>query len=423
MTGRPDARPRVPWFVAFVARRMVWALITALIFVAILFVVLEVWVPYSWADIHSRGPVAAAELRELLGLNRPIPIRYGEFVLGLARGDLGTSFGGSPVTELLIGALPVTLTVFLVGTVLGWITGELLGRLGFWNRSAVSGSALSSLGIASAAVFPPFLVFVLVATLREPLLASRDAIGLPQDSLVLWRGALLGEEGALQPSDVWWVIALSLSAAVVAALVARAAARRVGLRLIEVMALPAALAGAGLGIWLSGLGPHALDLMYRADLTVTTGRGSPIMALIGVGLLTFGQVMLLMGAGMDAQRDEDYVLTGRAKGLADQVVRDRHVARNAIPPVLAGSFLTFPTVLAGMMIIEFELGGRVGTDPSLGRTHVEGLSSVLFAAIESQDIPVIMGILVVLGLVGVVFRVVLYVAIATLDPRRRGVRA
>lgn len=423
MTSRADARPRVPWFVAFLARRMVWALITVLIFVAILFVVLEVWVPYSWADIHSRGPVAAAELRELLGLNRPIPIRYGEFVLGLARGDLGTSFGGSPVTELLIGALPVTLTVFLVGTVLGWITGELLGRLGFWNRSAVSGSALSSLGIASAAVFPPFLVFVLVATLREPLLASRDAIGLPQDSLVLWRGALLGEEGALQPSDVWWVIALSLSAAVVAALVARAAARRVGLRLIEVMALPAALAGAGLGIWLSGLGPHALDLMYRADLTVTTGRGSPIMALIGVGLLTFGQVMLLMGAGMDAQRDEDYVLTGRAKGLADHVVRDRHVARNAIPPVLAGSFLTFPTVLAGMMIIEFELGGRVGTDPSLGRTHVEGLSSVLFAAIESQDIPVIMGILVVLGLVGVVFRVVLDVAIATLDPRRRGVRA
>ena len=423
MTSRADARPRVPWFVAFLARRMVWALITVLIFVAILFVVLEVWVPYSWADIHSRGPVAAAELRELLGLNRPIPIRYGEFVLGLARGDLGTSFGGSPVTELLIGALPVTLTVFLVGTVLGWITGELLGRLGFWNRSAVSGSALSSLGIASAAVFPPFLVFVLVATLREPLLASRDAIGLPQDSLVLWRGALLGEEGALQPSDVWWVIALSLSAAVVAALVARAAARRVGLRLIEVMALPAALAGAGLGIWLSGLGPHALDLMYRADLTVTTGRGSPIMALIGVGLLTFGQVMLLMGAGMDAQRDEDYVLTGRAKGLADHVVRDRHVARNAIPPVLAGSFLTFPTVLAGMMIIEFELGGRVGTDPSFGRTHVEGLSSVLFAAIESQDIPVIMGILVVLGLVGVVFRVVLDVAIATLDPRRRGVRA
>jgi len=412
MISRPGDRPRVPWFVAFLARRLVWALITTLIFVAILFVVLEVWVPYSWADIQATplNPIEREELREALGLNRPLPIRYGEFLAGLARGDLGTSFRGSPASELIVGALPVTLTVFLVGTVMGWIAGELLGRIGSWNRSVVSGSALSSLGIASAAVFPPFLVFVLVFTLREPLLASRDAIGLPQDSLDLWRGALTGEEGALLPSDVWWVVALSLSAAVAAALIARAVARRFGLRLIEVVALPAALTGAGLGIWLSGLGPHALDLMYRVDITVTTGRGSPIMALIGVALLTFGQVMLLMGAGMDAQRDEDYVLTGRAKGLADHVVRDRHVARNAIPPVLAGSFLTFPTVLAGMMIIEYEL-------------EMAGLSSVLFDAIESQDIPVIMGILVVLGLVGVAFRLVTDVAIATLDPRRRGVRA
>jgi len=411
MSSRPDDRPRVPWFVAFLARRMVWALITTLIFVAILYVVLEVWVPYSWATVQSGGNLTSeAELREAVGLNRPLPIRYGEFLIGLARGDLGASFGGTPVTTLIGGAIPVTLTVFLVGTVLGWVSGELLGRIGSWNRSVASGSALSTLGIASAAIFPPFLVFVLVFTLREPLLASRDAIGLPQDSLELWRGVLTGQEGALLPSDVWWVVALSLSAAVVAALTARAVARRIGLRLIEVAALPAAVIGAALGIWLSGLGPHALDLMYRVDITVTTGRGSPIMALIGVALLTFGQVMLLMGAGMDAQRDEDYVLTGRAKGLADHVVRDRHVARNAIPPVLAGSFLTFPTVLAGMMIIEFEL-------------EMAGLSSVLFDAIESQDIPVIMGILVVLGLVGVAFRLVTDVAIATLDPRRRGVRA
>jgi len=413
MTSRPDDRPHLPWFVAFLARRLVWALITIIIFVAILIVVLEVWVPYSWADIQGfppLNPTEREELRESLGLNRPLPIRYGEFLLGLARGDLGSSFGGSPVTELIRDAMPVTLTVFLVGTVLGWVSGELLGRIGSWNRSVVSGSALSTLGIASAAIFPPFLVFVLVFTLREPLLASRDAIGLPQDSLELWRGVLTGQEGALMPSEVWWVVALSLSAAVIAALIARAMARRIGLRLIEVAALPAAFTGAGLGIWLSGLGPHALDLMYRVDITVTTGRGSPIMALIGVALLTFGQVMLLMGAGMDAQRDEDYVLTGRAKGLADHVVRDRHVARNAIPPVLAGSFLTFPTVLAGMMIIEFEL-------------EMAGLSSVLFDAIESQDIPVIMGILVVLGLVGVAFRLVTDVAIATLDPRRRRARA
>ena len=49
--------------------------------------------------------------------------------------------------------------------------------------------------------------------------------------------------------------------------------------------------------------------------------------------------MLLMRAGTDAERSEDYVFTARAKGLRERDVRDRHVARNAIAPVLAGSFL------------------------------------------------------------------------------------
>jgi len=120
-------------------------------------------------------------------------------------------------------------------------------------------------------------------------------------------------------------------------------------------------------------------------------------------------VMLLMRASMDIQRSEEYVFTGRAKGLADHVVRDRHAARNAIPPVLAGSFLAFPTVLAGMMIIEFEF-------------QMQGLSSVLFDAVEQQDIPLITGILVALGLIGVVLRLVTDVVIATLDPRRRRVQ-
>ena len=411
-------RQRVPWFVGFLARRLVWAVVTMLVFVAVLLVIMEVWVPYNWAVIHTRRPDDEAAMLEALGLDVPLPVRYAQFVLGLLRGDLGTSFGGASVTDIIAGALPVTLTVFLVGAVLGWVIGEVLGRIGSWNRSVVARSSLSTLAVASAAMFPPFLVFVLVTTLREPMLASRDAFGLPEDSLVLWRDAVMGEPNALMPSDVWWVVAGSLTAAIAGGLVARVVASRRGHRLIAGLAIPGALAGAGLGVWLSGIGPYALDIMYRANTVVTThrpdmaltiGRGSPAMAIVGVALLTFGTVMLLMRVSMDIQRSEEYVFTGRAKGLPDDVVRDRHAARNAIPPVLAGSFLAFPTVLAGMMIIEFEF-------------QLEGLSSILFDAVESQDIPLITGIMVALGLIGVVLRMVTDVAIATLDPRRRRVQ-
>jgi peptide/nickel transport system permease protein len=404
-------RPRIPWFVSFLAKRLAWALVTLLIFLTVVFFFMQVWVPYSWAtQFLIGGPGAFEGAREAAGLNRPLPEQYLEFMLGLARGDLGTSFNGGAVIDLIREALPVTLTVFIAGSIIGWIGGELLGRLGSWNRTRLSGSVMSTAGVLSATVFPPFLVFLLVHWLREPLLDLREAIGLPTDSLELWRGAVVGEEGALTPGDVRWVVALGLLAALAAALAVRSYGRRHHLPLVEGLALPGMLLAAGVGIWLSGLGPHAVDLLYRVEMSATTGRGSPALALFGVVLISFGQVMLLMRAGMDAERSEDYVLTGRAKGLTERAVRDRHVARNVMAPVLAGSFLTFPTVLAGMIIVEYEL-------------EMAGVSSVLFAAIEFQDVPVIMGVMVVLGLLGVGFRLVTDVTIAVLDPRQRRGRA
>jgi ABC-type dipeptide/oligopeptide/nickel transport system permease component len=404
-------RPRVPWFVAFLARRLVWAAITLFLFVSVVFFFMQVWVPYSWAtQFGMAGPGAVQAAREAVGLDRPLTEQYADFLIGLVRGDLGTSFNGGAVLDLIREALPVTLTVFIAGSVIGWVVGEMLGRLGSWHRRRGSGALISTAGVLSATIFPPFLVFVLVRWLREPMLDLREALGLPTDSLELWRDAVAGRPDALTPGDVRWVVALALCASLAVGLVVRGYARRRDLAVVEALALPVMLLAVGVGLWLAGLGPHALDLLYRVDITVTTGRGSPGLALLGIALISFGQVMLLMRAGMDAERSEDYVLTAHAKGLTERAVRDRHLARNVIAPVLAGSFLTFPTVLAGMIIVEFEL-------------EMEGLSSVLFDAIEFQDIPVIMGVIVVLGLMGIGFRLVTDVTIAVLDPRQRRARA
>jgi len=404
-------RPRVPWFVTFLAYRLVWALITLFLFLTAAFFFMQVWVPYSWAtQFLIGGGDAFAAAREAAGLTRPLPEQYADFMLGLARADLGTSFAGGSVGDLILEALPVTLTVFIAGTVIGWVVGEMLGRVGTWSVHRFSGSLLSVLGVLSAAIFPPFLVYLLVRWLRDPLLDLRQAMGLPRDSLELWRGAVIGEPGALTPGDVRWLIALGMLTALAVGLVVRSYGRRHQLALVEALALPGTLLGAAVGIWLAGLGPQALDLLYRADITATTGRGTPALALVGIVLISFGQVMLVMRAGMEAERAEDYVLTARAKGLTERAVRDRHVARNVLAPVLAGSFLSFPTVLAGMMIVEYEL-------------EMNGLSSVLFDAIEFQDIPVIMGVIVVLGLMGVGFRLLTDLTIASLDPRQRQGRA
>lgn len=405
--GAGARRPVIPWFVTFLGWRLAWALVTVALFITALFFFMQVWVPYSWATFAKiGGPDAYRAALQAAGLDRPLPERFIGFVAGLARGDLGTSFSGTPVGDLVLEALPVTLTVFVAGIVVAWVAGELLGRLGSWRRGAAGGMAISTIGVLSVTIFPPFLVFVLVRFLRKPILDLRTAMGLPSDSLALWRDAVAGRPGALEPGDVRWLVALSLIAALAVALVVRAYARRNQLTWAEGLAIPTMLVAVGTGIWAAGLGPYALDLLYRVDITATTGRGTPALAMGAVVLLGFGQVMMMMRAGMDAERAEDYVLVARAKGLTDRAVRDRHVARNAIAPVLAGSFATLPTLLAGMMIVEYEL-------------QMSGLSKVLFNAIEFQDVPVIMGVLVVLGLIVVGLRLVIDVAIASLDPRQR----
>ena len=51
-------------------------------------------------------------MREEMGLNRPLPVRYGEWAINFIRGDFGTSFRYQiPVGELLGGRLPITLTL------------------------------------------------------------------------------------------------------------------------------------------------------------------------------------------------------------------------------------------------------------------------------------------------------------------------
>ena len=132
-------RPRLPWFVAFLGRRLVWAFITLFLFLSGVFFFMQVWVPYTWAtQFLQMGGAAHEAAMEAAGLNRPILDRYATFIGGLATGDLGTSFNGQPVLDLIGQALPVTLTVFIAGTVIGWVIGELLGRIGTWSRQPYS---------------------------------------------------------------------------------------------------------------------------------------------------------------------------------------------------------------------------------------------------------------------------------------------
>jgi peptide/nickel transport system permease protein len=103
------------------AARRVAALVATLFFVsALVFVVVRVLPGDPAALIMGTegSPEALARLRESMGLNRPLPVQYVEWLGGALRGDLGRSIQYDlPVGALILSRLPVTLPLALLAAV------------------------------------------------------------------------------------------------------------------------------------------------------------------------------------------------------------------------------------------------------------------------------------------------------------------
>jgi peptide/nickel transport system permease protein len=145
--------------------------------------------------------------------------------------------------------------------------------------------------------------------------------------------------------------------------------------------------------------PYALNIAQVAAL--------PLLAFI---LLSFGEILLIMRASVLDTMHEPYVTTARAKGLPDHVVRDQHVTRNAILPVISALLIRLPILLTGAVMIEQSLDW-------------EGLGTTLFFAVGRQDILLVMGLILVIGTISLVTRIIIDIVNAALDPRIRSATA
>jgi peptide/nickel transport system permease protein len=103
---------------------------------------------------------------------------------------------------------------------------------------------------------------------------------------------------------------------------------------------------------------------------------------------------------------EDYIRTARAKGLSERRVIFRHAVRAALTPVVSQLGVDVGQLLGGVIVVEsvFGLGG-------IGEASVQ--------AIDADNLPVIIGFVIIAAVFVVVANIIVDLVYALLDPRVR----
>lgn len=129
---------------------------------------------------------------EAMGLNRPLPVQYLDWVSGVPFGDLGTSFtSGHDVAGILSNRIPVTLSLVVVSLVLTIILSLALG-VGAATLGGPVDRGLQALTILVRAI-PGYwlaLVLVIVFSLSLRLLPATGYVPISQ-SFTGWLGSVI----------------------------------------------------------------------------------------------------------------------------------------------------------------------------------------------------------------------------------------
>ncbi|MFW6458303.1 MAG: ABC transporter permease [Halodesulfurarchaeum sp.] len=121
----------------------------------------------------------AAELKAKFGLDRPVYIRYINYLWGLFQGDLGWSlFYDAPVSQKILERLPVTLLLLVSSFAFAIVTAIPLGVISAWRRNKPVDHVSRVVALVGVAT-PSFwigLVLIIVFSYHFDLLPATDLI-------------------------------------------------------------------------------------------------------------------------------------------------------------------------------------------------------------------------------------------------------
>jgi peptide/nickel transport system permease protein len=129
-----------------------------------------------------------------------------------------------------------------------------------------------------------------------------------------------------------------------------------------------------------------------------------ILPAIVLGIRPLAVVVQLMRNSLLEVLSQDYIRTAKAKGLSAFQVLRRHALKNALNPVVTAISGWFASMLAGAVFVEYIFGWN-------------GLGKEIVNALNTLDLPVIMGSVLVISLLFVLINILVDVIYVWLDPK------
>lgn len=129
-----------------------------------------------------------------------------------------------------------------------------------------------------------------------------------------------------------------------------------------------------------------------------------ILPAVVLGIRPLAVVIQLMRNSLLEVFNQDYIRTARAKGLSEFQIIRKHAIKNALNPVVTAISGWFASMLAGAVFVEYIFGWN-------------GLGKEIVNALNTLDLPVIMGAVIVIATLFVIINVFVDLIYVWLDPK------
>ncbi|WP_121053017.1 ABC transporter permease [Lacinutrix venerupis] len=123
-----------------------------------------------------------------------------------------------------------------------------------------------------------------------------------------------------------------------------------------------------------------------------------------LGIRPLAVVIQLMRNSLLEVFNQDYIRTARAKGLSEFQIIKKHAIKNALNPVVTAISGWFASMLAGAVFVEYIFGWN-------------GLGKEIVNALNTLDLPVIMGSVLIIALLFIIINIFVDIIYAWLDPK------